>query len=152
MPSFARLDTCRANSPRSHRLSLRGADRRGSSRRQVRLLAVFRVLITGVLRSSAIRSNARQRKVKSIFRTFIDVLHISFVDEAGSSEKREPDIDQLQEMASDKNAYQALANSIGTSFLSSFSSRRLATGRCQEGAAASALRRRVQAAQGSNVC
>lgn len=79
------------------------------------LPAISRVLITGILRSSAIRSNSRQRRVKAIFRTFIDVLHVSFIDDASSSEKSELSIDQIQGIASNRNVYQMLANSIGTS-------------------------------------
>lgn len=39
-----------------------------------------RIEVTGIFRSNAVRVNPRQRTVKSLFKTFVDVLHIQKVD------------------------------------------------------------------------
>lgn len=44
-----------------------------------------RVEVTGIFRSSPIRLNPRQRKMKSLFRTFIDVVHLSRMGAGGAT-------------------------------------------------------------------
>ena len=39
-----------------------------------------RILVTGIFRSNPVRINPRQRTIKSLFKTYIDVLHIQKVD------------------------------------------------------------------------
>jgi len=42
--------------------------------------AVDRIEVTGIFRSNPVRINPRQRTIKSLFKTYIDVLHIQKVD------------------------------------------------------------------------
>lgn len=39
-----------------------------------------RVEITGIFRVSQIRANAHQRRIKNIFRTYVDVVHLKKTD------------------------------------------------------------------------
>jgi DNA replication licensing factor MCM4 len=47
-----------------------------------------RVTVTGIFRTNPVRVNSRQRSVKSLFRTFLDVVHISKSVDGGKNSAR----------------------------------------------------------------
>ena len=81
-----------------------------------------RVEVTGIFRSTPIRVNARQRRLKSLFRTYIDVVHLKRTDKDRlrtdakdmSSEEFLVEFDEtdriLQDESSKKQLYIELAN------------------------------------------
>lgn len=87
-----------------------------------------RVQITGIYRSAPVRVNPRQRRIKSIFRTYIDVVHIKNAEtlDAGvemstlSGEMSEADMPQsatemseITTLSQSPDLYEILSNSIG---------------------------------------
>lgn len=57
-----------------------------------------RIKVTGIYRVSPVRVNPRQRSVKSIFKTFVDVVHVAKVD----NKKMDIDISILEDGANDE--------------------------------------------------
>jgi len=51
-----------------------------------------RVEVTGIFRSAPVRLNPRQRRMKSLFRTFVDVVHLHRM---GSERPREESVDEM---------------------------------------------------------
>lgn len=78
-----------------------------------------RVVVTGIYRASTVRVIPRQRKIRSVMRTSIDVVHYRRInserlhDEASQLKFSAERIDKLKAMAQDENIYDKLANSIG---------------------------------------
>lgn len=77
-----------------------------------------RVYITGVFRASAVRVMPRQRRVRTAYRTTIDVIHYRKIkadrlhDETSSLRLNADRIDRLKALAKDENLYLRLANSL----------------------------------------
>lgn len=95
------------------------------------------VEVTGIFRSAPVRVNPRQRRVKSLFRTFIDVVHlkrtekdrlrldpsllssdeylVAFDEEDVVHEEENADHESLRLLASEANLYSRLCHSIAPS-------------------------------------
>jgi DNA replication licensing factor MCM4 len=111
-----------------------------------------RVEITGIFRAVSVRTNSRRRAVKSLFKTYVDVVHIKRtskkrmgVDSSIVNQKEflvdfdEGDVvrtevvedeEEMLEMAKRHDLYELLARSVGTLLL--ISAFDLWYGRCQE--------------------
>jgi DNA replication licensing factor MCM4 len=100
-----------------------------------------RVEITGVYRASPVRSNPRQRTVRAVYKTYVDIVHVRKIDKgkrlqqhaeptvssAGGERRQEYHEDnqlnkvseeraeQLRELAARPNIYEDLANSLAPS-------------------------------------
>lgn len=96
-----------------------------------------RVEITGIYRVAPIRLNHRQRRLKNLFRTYLDVVHIQLSDRkkvklsaeyvsehdlivgaavsGADNAADDEDIDAIRALAADPNLYQRLANSLAPS-------------------------------------
>lgn len=96
-----------------------------------------RIEVTGIFRSNPVRPNPRQRTIKSLFKTYIDVLHIQKVDkrklgidvstiEQELSEQVAGDVEQSRKVSAEEEAkiketakradvYELLARSLGPS-------------------------------------
>ena len=110
-----------------------------------------RVEVTGIFRSAPVRINQRQRKIRSIFRTFIDVVHVKVTD---SMEKEEYSdslsgdiasesenlasleaslINEIIALSQSPNLYERLSSSIGTTHYIIISSAEcMENGQCEE--------------------
>jgi DNA replication licensing factor MCM4 len=100
-----------------------------------------RVEITGVYRASAVRSNPRQRTVRAVYKTYVDIVHVRKIDKgkrllqeaeptvasAGGERRQdyhednelnkvsEERAEQLKELSTRPNIYEELANSLAPS-------------------------------------
>lgn len=100
-----------------------------------------RVEITGVYRASPVRSNPRQRTVRAVYKTYVDIVHVRKIDKgkrlqqqaeptvasAGGERRQEyhegnelnkvseERAEQLKELAARPNIYEELANSLAPS-------------------------------------
>lgn len=77
-----------------------------------------RVFVTGIYRANPVRLMPRQRKVRSLYRTSIDVIHYRKVKQGrlhdeSSSLRLNPDrVDKLKALAKDEGIYDRLGNSL----------------------------------------
>jgi DNA replication licensing factor MCM4 len=72
-----------------------------------------RVEVCGIFKANPIRVNQRQRRLKSLFRTYLDVVHIKRID--GNNVKSLVDVDKTTAfdiLAQHQNIYEILSNSI----------------------------------------
>lgn len=86
-----------------------------------------RIVVTGIYRASPTRLNPRIRTVRSVYRTFIDVVHFDKMSKNRLYAVEQTDqndnvtnftqerIDQLKEFSQDPNIYEKLANAIAPS-------------------------------------
>lgn len=80
-----------------------------------------RVDVTGIYRASTVRVLPRQRKIRSVLRTSVDVVHYRRIkserlhDEASQLKFSAERIDKLKALSTDEKIYEKLANSIGPS-------------------------------------
>lgn len=89
-----------------------------------------RVEISGIYRSAPVRVNQRQRKIRSIFRTFIDVVHVKSLESNVSEEEQGVlsgdiygqnapektfDMSEIMSLSQAPDLYERLSESIGTS-------------------------------------
>lgn len=86
-----------------------------------------RIEITGIFRSSAVRMNPRQRRLRSLFRTFIDIIHLKFPIEnlKADTDRESSSLDcfelndeikrQIIELSKRPNIYEILSASIAPS-------------------------------------
>jgi DNA replication licensing factor MCM4 len=79
-----------------------------------------KVEVTGVLRAQPVRVHPRIRKVKSVYRTYLDVIHFRPI--TGMENKKEDiqqwtaqRVQQLKELSQDPEIYQKLTNSVAPS-------------------------------------
>ena len=81
----------------------------------------FRVTVTGIYRATPLRPNPRQRNVRAVYKTHVDVIHFRKTDKNRLHEK-DPDsatqfsqerIDQLKELAGQPDIYDRLARALG---------------------------------------
>ena len=72
--------------------------------------------MTGIFRASSVRLNAKQRRIRSIFRTYVDVVNVSLLnkDPAIVTSDGTSRIDtMINNFAGQPRLYERLANSIG---------------------------------------
>lgn len=77
-------------------------------------VSTFRVEVTGVFRSCPIRVNPIQRRLKSIFRTFIDVVHSAKLENSSSVYNNHVDLGEIEQISRSSDCYERLSSSIGT--------------------------------------
>jgi DNA replication licensing factor MCM4 len=88
-----------------------------------------RVEVTGIYRSSPVRVNPKQRKIKSIFRTYIDVVHVKRTDTdtfnaeymlvsgeiyGEKAPENTTDISDIIALSQSPDLYEKLSDSVGT--------------------------------------
>lgn len=86
-----------------------------------------RVIITGVYRAQAFRENPRMRTVKSVHRTYIDVLHFDKKEEGMPRNKvdeeaihfSKKEVDEIKQLSKRSDIYDTLASSIAPSIYES---------------------------------
>lgn len=72
--------------------------------------------VTGIFRASSVRLNAKQRRIRSIFRTYVDVVNVSLMnkDPAIVTSDGTSKVDaMIKNFAEQPRLYERLANSIG---------------------------------------
>ncbi|GLE09705.1 hypothetical protein PINS_up021520 [Pythium insidiosum] len=84
-----------------------------------------KVEVTGIYRAVPMRTSSRQRVVKSVFKTYIDVVHFRRVDELARNDESEGEganvasddaqREQFQRIAAHPNVYENLAHSLAPS-------------------------------------
>lgn len=78
-----------------------------------------RLTVTGIFRSVPVRMNPRQRTLKSLFKTYLDVVHIQIEDAIGGVQTRkirEAELEtKLIELSRRHNLYELLARSLAPS-------------------------------------
>ena len=62
-------------------------------------ISLYRVMVTGIYRAMPMRVNPRQRNIKSVFKTYIDVVHFRKADfnRLRGREEEEEDDDECEE-------------------------------------------------------
>lgn len=93
--------------------------------------------MTGIYRSAPVRINPRQRKIRSVFRTYIDVVHIRTIDsradavseamaadeaalsgdamtESATHSESQVEMSQIIALSQTPNLYDLLSSSVGT--------------------------------------
>ncbi len=92
------------------------------------LLSNYRLTVTGIYRATPLRANPRQRTVRAVYKTYIDVIHFRKTDSKRLRGREEEDgdddgvqrqsfpaerVEQLKQLSQTPDIYERLSRALG---------------------------------------